>query len=411
MASVYRQRDRDGKRYPAWRFKFRNHTGKWSYGIGWPDRKKTLEHALALEAEHRAIRKGEKEVPPAWLQKRNVPIQGVIAEYLEWGKAQGGRRGFGWSERHLAWRGRAFKFWTKALSLQTLADIDLGRVEAEARKLLQKRTGKTAQGYVEAVKALCTWAVRHGYLKANPLTAMRGFDLRPKCPHRTLSDEEVRRLLEAAPPSRALAYRAALETGYRAGELRALCVRDFDMFKPSLRLPGQFTKNRRDAEQPITRKFARQMQELAKGREPEAPLLSMPKAETVSENFGRDCARARITRETDEGKATFHSLRVNYINAIVESGSDLKTIMTLARHGSAQMSMETYAKPKPERLRAAVEAVSEGVERAVSGEACCTYVARAVGAAGVGSASPESPDSCDAKKVVTPTGFEPVFRA
>ena len=217
---------------------------------------------------------------------------------------------------------------------------------------------------------------------------MRGFDVTPRCPHRQLSDDEVRQLLGAAPEERALVYRTALVTGYRAGELRALCVRDLDMFKPSLRLAGEFTKNRRDAEQPITRKLAEQLQQLTKGREPDAPLLCMPKAETVSENFDRDCATAKMKRVTNEGKATFHSFRVNYINAVVESGSDLKTIMTLARHGSAQMSMETYAKPKPERLQAAVEAVSEGVERAIAKPAWCEYGAQAVGAEAMVPSSP-----------------------
>ncbi len=149
-------------------------------------------------------------------------------------------------------------------------------------------------------------------------------------------------------------------------------MRNLDVFKPALRLSGDFTKNRRDAEQPITCRLSRELCALAEEKEAGAPLLGMPKAETVSENFKRDCAKARIRRLTDDGKATFHSLRVNYVNAAVESGSDLKTIMTLARHGSAQMSMETYAKPKPERLRAAVEAISEAE--------CCASAARAVGA-------------------------------
>ncbi len=136
----------------------------------------------------------------------------------------------------------------------------------------------------------------------------------------------------------------------------------------------------------------------------------MPQAETVSENFKRDLAKARIRRETDEGKATFRSLRVNYINAVVESGSDLKTIMTLARHGSAQMSMETYAKPKPERLRAAVEAVAEGVERAIAEKSCSAFVPQAVGAEGVDPASPMTGEDCPVKEVATPTGFEPVLQ-
>ena len=84
--------------------------------------------------------------------------------------------------------------------------------------------------------------------------------------------------------------------------------------------------------------------------------------------------------------------------------------MTLARHGSAQMSMETYAKPKPERLRSAVEAVAEGVQRAIAEKPCSVFVPQAVGAEGAASVSPEPADDYALKRLATPTGFEPVLR-
>ena len=96
---------------------------------------------------------------------------------------------------------------------------------------------------------------------------------------------------------------------------------------------------------------------------------------------------------------------MNYINAVVESGGDLKTIMTLARHGSAQMSMETYAKPKPERLRAAVEA--EGLEEAISESPCHTFVKQAVGSENENPASPEPVGTCGVERLASPRGFEP----
>jgi len=126
-------------------------------------------------------------------------------------------------------------------------------------------------------------------------------------------------------------------------------------------------------------------------------LLRMPRKETANENYQRDCAKAGIRRVTSEGKATFHSFRVNYINAVVESGSDLKTIMTLARHGSAQMSMEVYAKPEPERLRSAAEAVSRGVQGAIDAASCCASVAQAVGSETTKPASSEPVGACEPK--------------
>jgi integrase len=64
------------------------------------------------------------------------------------------------------------------------------------------------------------------------------------------------------------------------------------------------------------------------------------------------CAACRAA--LDEA-LTFHSFRVNYINGVVKSGADLKTIMALARHSSATMSMSTYAKTDAQRLRTVAE--------------------------------------------------------
>jgi len=292
--------------------------------------------------------------------------------------------------------------------------VELDTVESVSRKLLGSGlTGKTVNGYVESLKALCIWAVKRKYLRENPLAGMRKFDVTPKCPHRALTDDKVRRLLRATSPARSLLYRTALATGYRAGELRALCARDLDVFGPSLNLSGEYTKNRRDACQPISQDLADELHEWSKDRGAGEPLLRMPRKETTNENFQRDCAKAGIRRITDDGKATFHSFRVNYINAVVESGCDLKTIMTLARHGSAQMSMEVYAKPKPERLRAAVDAVAAKLAEAHARDACCALRICCAGGRGGNDETRKSREGRNlrASKFGIPTGIRtPVSR-
>jgi hypothetical protein len=209
---------------------------------------------------------------------------------------------------------------------------------------------------------------------------MAPFDCTPKTPHRALTDEEVKALLAFAPPDRALWYRVALATGYRQGELRALGVRNLDPFGPSLPLAAEFCKNRQDARQPITRELADELAALVAGKGPDDSLLAMPPKTSMTECFKEDFGKAGTKRKTAEGKATFHSLRVNYINAVVQSGADLKTIMTLARHSSATMSMQTYAKPDANRLRRAAEAVGKALKHAAKDPVLAPRVA--VGAEG-----------------------------
>jgi hypothetical protein len=98
MASVYKSKNRKGKSHGVWRFKYKNVYGKWVYGTGWSDKQQTLDHARDVEAEHRAVRTGEKAAPHSWLKNRNKPIKEVIAEYVAWGSSCGGRGGRPWSK-------------------------------------------------------------------------------------------------------------------------------------------------------------------------------------------------------------------------------------------------------------------------------------------------------------------------
>jgi integrase len=248
--------------------------------------------------------------------------------------------------------------------LQTIQDIDAALVEGALRELLASGlAGKTVQGYSEALASFCDWCVSRQYLAADPLSIITAFNCTPKNPHRELAADEIQKLLVAAPAHQALLYRVALSTGYRQNELRSLTVGCLDLFGPSLPLAAEFCKDRRDARQPITRELADELAALSKGKPANAPLLDMPKQETCGANLDRDFSKAGIRRQTTSGNATFHSFRVNYINAVVKTGADLKTIMTLARHSSATMSMSTYAKPDAQRLRECAALVSESMKQ------------------------------------------------
>jgi integrase len=81
---------------------------------------------------------------------------------------------------------------------------------------------ETAANVVEALRALCLWAKRRGYLAENPLENMQGFDTTPQTTRRALTADEIRRLLDAAPERHRLPYETALGSGLRAGTTGAL---------------------------------------------------------------------------------------------------------------------------------------------------------------------------------------------
>ena len=75
----------------------------------------------------------------------------------------------------------------------------------------------------------------------------------------------------------------------------------------------------------------------------------------------------------------------------------------------ANRSIETYAKAKPERLRAAADAVSEQLAEAIAADSCCTYVAQAVGAESEVPADEGLEVVSAQNTVVALRGFEPRF--
>ena len=371
MASVFRKKRLNGKVDKVWRFRYKDYVGRWHYGTGWPDKRKTFQHASAVEAEHRAIRLGEKPLPSQRPNGFSQPIGDVLADYLKWGRTQGGRGGRPWDNQNAALKEGYLNWWIEVLGLDVLADVRLADVEKKVQEMISSGefAPKTVALRVEALRCLCLWALRRGYLQSNPLAGLAKIDAHPLDPHRALNEAEIGALLRVVPPRRRLWHEVALATGYRVSELRALRVCDLDVNGSTLPLGAEFTKNRRDARQPITRSLANRLAEIAQGKPNHALLLDIPSSKAWR-IFQNDLKAADIPIETGEGKATWHSLRKSYVNALIHSGADVKTVMELARHSCASLTMEVYASADKARLRQAAEAAAERIEKAIAASPC-----------------------------------------
>jgi len=60
----------------------------------------------------------------------------------------------------------------------------------------------------------------------------------------------------------------------------------------------------------------------------------------------KDLKAADIPKWTPEGKIDFHACRTAYITFVLESGTDLKTAQTLARHSTPDLTMNVYGKAR-----------------------------------------------------------------
>ncbi|HEY3324258.1 MAG TPA: hypothetical protein VGP72_27655 [Planctomycetota bacterium] len=237
MPTIFQTFDKSGRPHPRWRFKYIDYTGKRKTATGATTKSETIKLANKVQADNDAIRKGWR--PPPKPSEKQRPFAEVVAEYLAWGKSQGGHGGRPWSDGHARLRETHLHYWADALAIELLSELVgcLPRAEAALRELQSKgRAGKTLQNRAEALAALCDWSVKRGYLDADPLKNLQKFDTTPIVLRRALSGEEVGRLIAAVPEKRALLYKVAVTSGLRANELRSLRVYHLDVENNGLRL-------------------------------------------------------------------------------------------------------------------------------------------------------------------------------
>lgn len=187
---------------------------------------------------------------------------------------------------------------------------------------------------------------------------------------RALTDDEMQRLLFAAPPHRALVYRVISETGMRRCELGSSRVGDFnlrvfpapgivegcDALPSTEKIPG-------DGKHLLT-STVRVRASLAKGRQAKLiPLNEITAAELRAffpadaapfyqpfagripkvDTFRRDLVAAGIPFEDALGRrADFHSLRKTFGTALVLSGAEPRVVMEAMRHSDLKLTMKTY---------------------------------------------------------------------
>ena len=361
MAGVRRTKDRNGKFHKNWRFHFVDYRGKRKWGTGTSSKSDTLRAAQALEEEHRLIRLGYRPLPKSSEKAR--AFDDVVSEYIAWGEVQGGRGGRPWGATHAASRRRHLPWWQRELSLTLVSDLMgcLPRAEKALRTLqASSRSGKTLANYAESICAFCDWCVGRGYLETDPLKDLRSFDTTPQSRRRAMTREELVRLLDAAPSERRLLYAVACATGLRKKELASLQVRHLDLDQRGLVLEAAWTKNRKEGFQPLPYGLLGPRCEATVGKASDEALLDVPSH--TARSLDRELKAAGITKVTEKGKIDFHALRVTYTTLVIEAGATVKEAQTLLRHSTPQLTMNTYARTRPDRMREVADEVGNAVQ-------------------------------------------------
>lgn len=390
MASAFRRprHEPDGK----WTAKYQDEAGKWRTRLGFVSRKQTLALARKLEDEARAVREGL--VDPRAKARQQAELRAVadhVADYRAALLAKGD------TVKHADHTSRTLTHLLAAANIGRLSDLTPDRVQGavghlQARNRHRKAgvgpaSARTKNFALGAVKAFVAWLHDAGRLAEVPRGMKRlgryNQDADRRRVRRALTPEQLDALLaatEAGPtivairpgggrkcdvllsgPGRAMLYRLAAGTGFRANELRTLTPECFrlDGEDPSVVVKAAYAKNGKEAVQPIRRDLAELLRLWLEGRPAGEPVVPVP-TETAK-MLRDDLERAGIPYEDEEGRvADFHSLRAAYITGLVRSGVDPATAQRLARHSDVRLTLSVYVTTGRADLRKALEGKDDG---------------------------------------------------
>jgi integrase len=216
---------------------------------------------------------------------------------------------------------------------------------------------RTANQYLEAVRAFCNWCVKRNRMAANPMFAVEKVDdsADVRRGRRALLPEELVRLMDSIPQHHRTVYQFFLATGMRRQETADLQWSDvrLDSPMPFLRLRAGATKSRRADCLPLRADLAGELRRM-RGDASETSRV-FPSVPTMEEHRGYLSA-AGIDWTDDNGlRADVHALRHTYGTLLSQSGASPREAMELMRHTDLRLTMKVYTDPRVFNLAGAVE--------------------------------------------------------
>lgn len=314
----------------------------------------TTDKRIAEKKLRDIVRQAELEranliVPKQLVAAANRPVAEHIAEYLTDLEATGRVKEYVRQVRARLERLRSELGW------QILKDMTPDSFIAW--RDAQAMSPRTKNHFHDAVRGFANWLVDHRRIDTNLFENIKRAQI-PKGSrgnHRSLSDDEARRLV-ATPAPRGLIYLVALRTGLRHIELGKLTWPDvwLDASPPCIHLPGEAAKNRRSATLPLTDEVADCLRALRPAGHPTGKVFpgGMPSHHT----FDADLAAAGIPKHDHLGRAaSFHTLRRTLVTNLHNAGINRRTAMAIIRHENSQLTDHIYADleamPQAEAMR------------------------------------------------------------
>lgn len=364
-------------------------TGAERHQARWPDRTpkglvwraKTFETADQAEAHLRGV--ADAKARGSYVEPEKLTVSDMVADYLT-------RGAYEWKPSSLAtYRQRA-----KAIVLPDLGEclvtaLTAPRVQHWVDGLVRRKlAANTIDGAVRVLNGAYRDAVRLGIVAANPVTGTRRPMLR-QAPVEVWSAEEERRVLAAVNGDAMweAAYRVALATGVRPGELRVLRWKDIDLEKRVLtvrrtmtkdeaghQVIGDTTKTGRTRAIAFGEKTAKALtvwrkeqlaQRLAAAAWHDGDLIFATATGRLVTQRHWQGQQAAVIAAAGVTTITLHGIRHTFATRMLERGVHPKIVSEMLGHANIQTTLDLYSHVSEDLQRLAADALDASLDDAV----------------------------------------------
>jgi integrase len=377
MASIFKRKYRkvvDGKKVKkqskSWHIKYRDAEGLERRVKGHKDKAATQQLAAKLEKEAELGREG---IVDRCKEHRKRPLREHLEDFGRSLLAKGN------TKKHALQTVQRVKTVIEGCKFITWNDIQPSKVQNCIASLRDSKNGigaATSNYYLKAVKQFCRWLVQDRRANESPLEHLRCETVRKVVdevhPRRALEVDELRRLLEVTKVGpkrfgmtgneRYLLYRLTAETGLRAKELRSLRVSSFDFDNLTVRVSGEYTKNKREAVQQLRRETAEELKEFFTDKLPTVKAFGgtyKQLTKKTADMLKPDLADADIQYVVDGFYFDFHALRHQTGTLLAAGGVHPKVAQSIMRHGDINLTLSRYTHTLTGQEAKAVEAMPD----------------------------------------------------
>jgi integrase len=320
---------------------------RWSLGTADKREAERLLHAARVKAE---MRHYGRLPPESQTDAAEKPLVGLLSDFL------GDLRVLGRAEGTLQKYGH-MRVMFERCGWQRIGDVTpRSFCDWRARSDLAPRT---LNSLLKDTGTFFRWLRRQKMAAENPLEFVQCVETRRLEKYRrALTEDEVRRLIAAAPHKRAVVYLLAVYTGLRRAELGQLTVGDFifDSPAPFVRVRSGTAKHPKVSNLRLRPELVDAIRSiLPENAKPvEIVFSSVPRVRT----FQKDLAAAGINFEDESGRRVdFHALRDTFGTHLAASGVAPFVLKELMRHSTVQQSEKYYIDATHLPLAAAIAAL------------------------------------------------------